>query len=97
VLVAPVLPGLSDRREQLDEVVGACVDAGATSISSVLLHLRPGVREHYLGWLQGYRPDLMEQHLRLYRRAYAPREERDRVSGLVQELVREHRGMREPM
>src|SRR5207253_410701 len=51
VLVAPVLPGLSDRPEQLEEVVRAVVDAGAVSVSPVLLHLRPGVREHYMGWL----------------------------------------------
>jgi DNA repair photolyase len=91
VLVAPILPGLSDRREQLDEVVGACVEAGAPSISSVLLHLRPGVREHYLAWLEGYRPDLLERHRRLYRGSYASEPERARVSQIVQDLVREHR------
>src|SRR5207344_1763682 len=46
VLVAPILPGLSDREDQLDAVVRACVGAGATSISPVLLHLRRAVREH---------------------------------------------------
>jgi DNA repair photolyase len=91
VLVAPILPGLSDRREQLDEVVRACVEAGAPSISSVLLHLRPGVREHYLAWLEGYRPDLLERHRRLYRGSYAPEPERARVSQIVHDLVREHR------
>ncbi len=94
VLVAPVLPGLSDRREQLDEVVGACVEAGAVSITPVLLHLRPGVREHYLGSLAEHRPDLLEQHHRLYRRAYAPAAERDRLAQMVSDLVREHHGMR---
>ncbi|HUF84385.1 MAG TPA: radical SAM protein [Acidimicrobiia bacterium] len=92
VLVAPILPGLSDRPDQLDEVVGACVEAGATSITSVLLHLRPGVREHYLGWLAEERPDLMERHARLYRGSYAPAAERDRISALVQDLIRRHRG-----
>ncbi|MGQ0803913.1 MAG: radical SAM protein [Actinomycetota bacterium] len=91
VLIAPILPGLSDRPDQLDEVVGACVEAGATSITSVLLHLRPGVREHYLGWLAEARPDLMEQHARLYRGSYAPAAERNRVSDLVQDLIRRHR------
>ncbi len=43
VLVAPVLPGLSDGDEQLAEVVGACVDAGAVSMSAMYLHLRPGI------------------------------------------------------
>jgi DNA repair photolyase len=94
VLVAPVLPGLSDRREQLDEVVGACVDAGAVSITPVLLHLRPGVREHYLGSLAEHRPDLLERHQRLYRRAYAPTANRDRLAQMVSELVREHQDMR---
>ena len=93
VLVAPVLPGLSDRREQLDEVVRACVEAGAVSITPVLLHLRPGVREHYLESLAVHRPDLLARHHQLYRRPYAPKAERDRLTQLVGDLVREHRGM----
>jgi DNA repair photolyase len=91
VLVAPILPGLSDRREQLDDVVGACVEAGARSISPVVLHLRPGVREHYLGWLEETRPDLMPAHRRLYPKAYAPAAERKRITGVVHELVHQHR------
>jgi DNA repair photolyase len=94
VLVAPILPGLSDRREQLDEVVRACVDAGAPSIFPVLLHLRPGVKEHYLRWLADTRPDLLEQHERLYRGSYAPAHERDRVTQLVRDLVHHHRNGR---
>ena len=53
VLVAPVLPGLSDSEAQLTEVVEACADAGAVSVSGVALHLRGAVREHYLDWLRG--------------------------------------------
>jgi DNA repair photolyase len=94
VLVAPILPGLSDTREQLDDVVRACVDAGATSISPVLLHLRPGVKEHYLGWLADARPDLLEQHQRLYRGSYAPAQERERITNLVRDLVHEQGGAR---
>src|SRR3954462_11332631 len=55
VLVAPVLPGLSDRPEQLEAVVKACVDAGATTISPIVLHLRRGVREQYMPWLEKQR------------------------------------------
>jgi DNA repair photolyase len=88
VLVAPVLPGLSDRREQLEQVVRACVKAGAVSIGTVLLHLRPGVKEHYLGWLQTARPDLVGLHERLYRRgSQAPVARRGQVSRTVRELV----------
>jgi DNA repair photolyase len=91
VLVAPILPGLSDRREQLDDVVRACVDSGAPSISPVLLHLRPGVKEHYLGWLADSHPELLERHQQLYPGSYAPARERDRITQLVRDLVAHHR------
>jgi DNA repair photolyase len=83
VLVAPIIPGLSDRPEQIDEVVTGCVQAGATSISSVALHLRRGVREHYLGWLAGARPDLVEEYRERYRRAYLPAAEQDELAAQV--------------
>jgi DNA repair photolyase len=93
VLVAPVLPGLSDDPLQLEAVVRAALDAGATSVASVLLHLRPGVREHYLAWLRADRPDLVALHERLYDRgAYAARAERDRVGAVVRAAVARHRG-----
>jgi DNA repair photolyase len=91
VLVAPILPGLSDGPEQLDDVVRACVDAGAPSISPVLLHLRPGVKEHYLGWLADSHPELLERHQQLYPGSYAPARERDRITQLVRDLVTHHR------
>jgi DNA repair photolyase len=74
VLVAPILPGLSDRPEQVAAVTAACRKAGATSISCVALHLRKGVREHFMGWLAEARPDLVAHYERLYRgRAYLPK------------------------
>ena len=79
VLIAPVLPGLSDSPEQLEAVVKACVEAGARPISTILLHLRPGVREHYLGWLGEARPDLVARYDELYPRAYAPKDAQQRV------------------
>jgi DNA repair photolyase len=92
VLIGPILPGLSDTPAQLDAVVRGAVDAGAVSISSVLLHLRPGVRDHYLAFLAAHRPDLVAHHERLYARgAYAPREERARVGTLVRDLTAHYR------
>jgi DNA repair photolyase len=91
VLVAPVLPGISDRDEQLDRLVAACVHAGAASIAAIALHLRPGVREHYLGWLEDARPDLVDDHLARYRGAYLTVDERRRLSARVQERAAFHR------
>ena len=92
VLVAPVLPGLSDRPEQLEAVVAASVEAGAASISAIPLHLRPGVREHYMRWLATTRPDLVERYEASYRRAYLPRKAQEEVVQLVAGLVARHRG-----
>ncbi len=92
VLVAPVLPGLSDAPGQLEAVVKACVEAGAQSITPILLHLRPGVREPYLSWLAEARPDLVERYAGLYPRAYAPTRTQDELAKLVRELVIRHGG-----
>jgi DNA repair photolyase len=73
VLVAPILPGLSDRPEQIEAVLAACRKAGAQNLSPIRLHLRRGVKEHFMGWLAGARPDLVPLYQRLYRnRAYLP-------------------------
>jgi DNA repair photolyase len=94
VLVAPVLPGLSDAPEQLDAVVGACVAAGARSISAVLLHLRPGVKEVYLSRLAETHPHLVADVHRRYRdRAYAPKADQAALATQVRELVRRHGGV----
>ena len=69
--MAPILPGLSDRPEQLEEVVKAAREAGATSIWANLLYLRPGTREHFLEALARDWPEELERYERLYaRRAY---------------------------
>ena len=72
VLMAPVLPGLSDGPEQLAEVADACKAIGVRPAGPVPLHLRPGVKEHVLAWIRQHRPDLAEQYERSYRTAYLP-------------------------
>jgi DNA repair photolyase len=93
VLVAPVLPGLSDSAGQLEAVVKACVEAGAVSITPLLLHLRSGVREHYLSWLAEARPDLLDRYEALYPKAYAPSRTQDELAALVREMVARHGGV----
>jgi DNA repair photolyase len=86
VMMAPVLPGISDRPEQLREVVEASLDAGAAHVSPVLLHLRPGVREIFMPWLEEHHPDLVPRYRGLYRGSYAPRGTREALSGKVARL-----------
>ncbi len=85
-LIAPMLPGLSDRPEQLAEVAAAIRAAGGQVMGVLPLHLRPGMREHFLGWLAGYDPDLHADYLRRYARgAYAPKQYAERLKALIAE------------
>jgi DNA repair photolyase len=73
--MAPILPGLSDRPEQLAEVVREARAAGARSIWAGVLHLRPGTREHFLEALAADWPKEVERYEQLYAgRAYLPAE-----------------------
>ena len=96
VLVAPVLPGISDSPEQLKEVVRACIDAGATHVSPILLHLRPKVREVYMDWLQENYPDLVPRYKLMYPKAYASSADQKALSGIVQEAIASAGGLRNP-
>jgi DNA repair photolyase len=80
VALAPILPGLSDSPESMAAVVRAAREAGAVSLWSELLHLRPGTREHFLAGLARDWPEELERYRRLYdARAYLPAPEREAV------------------
>ncbi len=69
--MAPILPGLSDDPRKMADVVRAARDAGATSIWTNVLYLRPGTREHFLDQLARDWPELLPRYARLYAgRAY---------------------------
>jgi DNA repair photolyase len=85
--MAPILPGLSDRPELLADVVKAARDAGATSIWTNVLYLRPGTREHFLGHLATDWPDLVPRYKRLYRdRAYLGKADTEPIRREVADL-----------
>jgi DNA repair photolyase len=97
VLVAPVIPGLSDRPEQLEAVAQACVEAGAVSVSAAVLHLRPGVKEHFFGQLARTHPELLAEHRARYgERAYLPKAQQRRVADEVATAVRRAGGCPPP-
>ena len=95
VMVAPILPGISDRPEQIRDVVEAAIDAGATHITPILLHLRPKVKEQYMGWLQAEYPDLVPRYQEMYKRsAYASSHDKDELSKTVRDVVSGAGGLR---
>jgi DNA repair photolyase len=88
VMIAPVLPGLSDSPQQLRDVIEAAIDAGATHVSPILLHLRPNVKEVYMEWLGTAYPDLVVRYEAMYKRgAYASVATRNELSEKVKDVL----------
>ena len=90
--MAPILPGLSDRPEQLEAVVKAARHAGATGLWAGMLHLKDGTREHFLGVLARHWPELLPRYEQAYRdRAYLPPSFGERTLAEVSRLRSLHR------
>jgi DNA repair photolyase len=86
--MAPILPGLSDRPDQLEAVVRAARDAGASHVWSGVLHLRDGTREHFLATLERHWPELLPRYLEDYRTGpYLKAEKTAPVTRAVSTLV----------
>jgi DNA repair photolyase len=84
ILVAPLMPGINDDPAQVEEILKAADEAGATSIGGIALHMRGEVRDVFMGWLRDARQDLVDRYERLYARgAYASKAERARLTALV--------------
>jgi DNA repair photolyase len=91
VLMGPVVPFLSDSPAQLEATVREIAAAGATHVTPIVLHLRPGAREWFYRWLGEHHPSLMAPYRALYRSgAYAPRRYQQEIADQVSEFARRH-------
>ena len=96
ILMAPILPGISDSPEQLRAVVRAAADAGASHLTPITLHLRPGVKEEFLPWLEEAYPELLADYRRLYRGSNAPKPVREEIADRVRSEKRRHPAFASP-
>lgn len=85
VLMAPVLPGITDAPESIEAVIAAAAEHGAMSCGTSALRLAPLVKEHYLGFLKETFPDLVDRYERGYTGAHAPA---DYLRGLERRIAR---------
>ena len=67
VLVAPLLPSLSDGDDQVAAVTRAAEEAGATFVTPMQLYLSPPMKRHWMAWLNRHRPDLVGTYSELFR------------------------------
>jgi DNA repair photolyase len=88
VMVAPVLPYLTDSVEHLDGLLRQIASAGATGVTVFGLHLRGSTRGWFMSWLARTHPELVAQYRELYRRgAYLPPSYRDELRARAAPLV----------
>jgi DNA repair photolyase len=88
VLMGPIVPYLSDSPAQLAAAVRQAAAAGAVHVTPIVLHLRPGAREWFLGWLREAYPDLVPRYAELYGRgSYARKDYQARIAGQVRDLA----------
>jgi DNA repair photolyase len=89
--MAPILPGISDKPELLEQVVREAREAGACGVWANLLFLRPGTREHFLEALAEDYPEQLPAYERLYaRRAYLGADDTKPVRAQIAELASKH-------
>ncbi|WP_130494387.1 radical SAM family protein [Motilibacter rhizosphaerae] len=91
VLMAPVLPWLTDSPQQLEATVRAIAESGADYVTPLTLHLRPGAREWWMQWLQATHPDLVPRYQAMYvAGSYAPKAYQARIAQQVTDLATRH-------
>ena len=84
VFLAPIVPGLTDRPEQLSAVIRAAADHGATGVHPGVLRLAPGIKEWFLEYLQRDYPQLAASYERGYRwGANPPPAYRERIDARI--------------
>jgi DNA repair photolyase len=88
VLMAPILPYLTDSDAQLEATVAAIAASGAPYVSPIVLHLRPGAREWWQAWLRREHPDLVPRYRALYGdRSNAPKGYQREITEKVRTLA----------
>jgi len=87
LIVAPVLPGITDDRAHLEAVFKAARDADARFVHAGPLRLYPAVRDRFLPVLEAEFPHLVARYARAYaRQSSAPREYASALRRRIQKL-----------
>ena len=72
VLLAPIIPGITDSNESLTEVVKGAAEHGARFLESNVLNLKEGTKQHFMGFLEQEYPRLARAYKGVYTGAFAP-------------------------
>jgi len=91
LIVAPVLPGISDDLPELEALFRAAREAGARFVHAGPLRLYPAVRDRFLPVVDQHFPELAERYRRAYARSSAaPRSYAAALQRRIQRLQRQY-------
>ena len=90
VLMSPIVPGISSKPALIERTVKAIADHGARFIGSNVMHLEEGTRDHFMRWLAGEYPHLIDGYQRLYAGKYPPKGYSDEVKTVVGMMMQKY-------
>jgi len=91
LIVAPVLPGITDDVPHLEALFQAAREAGARFVHAGALRLYPAVRDRFLPLIREQFPELEQRYRRAYARSLAaPREYATALRHRIQRLQRKY-------
>lgn len=90
VMIAPIIPGLTDDERHIEEVVVAAKEHGASFVAPNVLFLKPGTKEWFMPALREAYPHLAGKYERYYRGPYAPKDYTREVIALVNRIRERH-------
>ncbi len=79
VMMAPVMPGLNDRQDQIDAVAEAAAASGAGTFWAGALRLAPPVRNHFYAFIEREFPTLLPWYLRRMEGQHLPERVQQRI------------------
>ena len=88
VMMAPLLPGISDSTESIYDVAEAAAAHGARFIGANVLFLKPGSKEWFMPMLKETYPHLAPGYAKMYAKTYAPRDYTSSVMKVVDQARR---------
>jgi DNA repair photolyase len=86
VMLAPIIPGITDTVPQMEAVVRASAEHGASFVAPNVLHLKRGSKEWFMPALRESYPHLEGKYERYYKGPYAPKDYTKEVIARVGEL-----------
>ena len=91
VFAMPVLPGITDREEDLDALARAARDAGAQWFAAGAVFLMPSAQKQFFPFLDAKFPKLARRYREWFSRAnYAPEKYRQEISARVATLRKKY-------